>query len=77
MTLYYNNQYKEWARFARSLLVRVCRYLSGMDDIIIMHSTCTVPRALTVLYCTCSDLQFMVLPTFNLNDHFHIVNLLQ
>ena len=31
----------------------------GMDDIIIMHLHCTVPRALTVLYCTCSDLQFM------------------
>ena len=29
------------------------------DIIIIMHFHCTVPRALTVLYCTCSDLQVM------------------
>ena len=82
--------YKERARFARSLLVRAWRCLNGMDDIIIMH--CTVPRVLTILYCTCSDLQFMFIPlaslvlvgytdpfpeTFNFNDHFHIVNLLQ
>ena len=31
-------------------------------DIIIMHFHCTVPRALTVLYCTCSDLQVMFIP---------------
>ena len=31
-----------------------------MDDIILCTCTVyTVPRALTVLYCTCSDLQFM------------------
>ena len=45
----------ELASLALSLYV--C--LSGMDDIIIMHLHCTVPRALAVLYCTCSDLQFM------------------
>ena len=56
-----------------------------------LHLHCTVPRAMTVLYCTCSDLQFMFiplaivqssgldpfLPTFKFNDHFHIVNLLR
>ena len=38
--------------------------LNGMDDIIIMH--CTVPRALPILYCTCSDLQFMFIPLASL-----------
>ena len=27
-----------------------------------LHLHCTVPRALTVLYCTCSDLQFIYIP---------------
>ena len=52
--------YKERARFARFLVVRAWKCLNGMDDIIIMH--CTVPRALTILSCTCSDLQFMFIP---------------
>ena len=51
----YNITRSELASLALSLYV--C--LSGMDDIIIMHLHCTVPRALTVLYCICSDLQFM------------------
>ena len=38
----------------RSLSPCTCvEVLDGMDDIIIMHCTCTV------LYCTCSDFQFM------------------
>ena len=56
--------YKERASEASSLLVRVWRCLNGMEDIIIMH--CTVPRALIILYCTCSDLQFMFIPLASL-----------
>ena len=40
-----------------------------MDDIIIIYALnllCTVPRALTVLHCTCSDLQFMFIPLASL-----------
>ena len=52
----YNITRSELASLALSLYV--C--LSGMDDIIIMHLHCTVPRALTVLYCICSDLSIYV-----------------